>query len=256
MKAFENRIVCVTGASAGIGEACARIFADAGARLLLAARREERLCEVAKSIEAEYGVATHTITLDVRDREAVAGAFDALPAAWEAIDVLVNNAGLARGFDKLYQGNVDDWDEMIDTNVKGLLYVSRAVVPGMVARGRGHVVNIGSLAGHEAYPNGNVYCASKHAVDAITKGLRMDLVDTPVRVSTVDPGLVETEFSVVRFHGDADRAKKVYTGIQPLTADDIADTVYYCASRPPHVHIHEVVMTPVHQATATLVHRG
>ncbi len=169
--------------------------------------------------------------------------------------MLVNNAGLGLGLDKLHEGLVDDWERMIDTNVKGLLYVTRAVVPGMVARGRGHVINLGSTAGHEAYPGGNVYCGTKHAVDAITKGLRMDLVDTPVRVSTVDPGMVETEFSVVRFHGDSDRAKKVYQGIDPLTAVDIADAILYCATRPPHVQINEIIMTPTNQASSLVVHR-
>jgi 3-hydroxy acid dehydrogenase / malonic semialdehyde reductase len=256
MTSLKDRIVCITGASAGIGEACAKAFAAAGARLLLAARREDRLGDVARSLAAEYDTPTHRVTLDVRDREAVERAFADLPSEWTAIDVLVNNAGLARGFGKLHEGSIEDWDEMIDTNVKGLLYVSRAVVPGMVARGRGHVVNLGSIAGREAYPNGNVYCATKHAVDALTQGLRMDLVDTPVKVSTVDPGLVETEFSIVRFHGDAERAKKVYDRIDPLTGEDIADAVLYCVTRPAHVVIQQVVMTPVHQASAQVVFRG
>jgi serine 3-dehydrogenase len=248
---LENRLVFVTGASSGIGEACARAFAAEGARLLLAARREERLATVA----SDLGVETHTITLDVRDREAVERAVAALPPEWSAIDVLVNNAGLARGLDKLHEGSPDDWDQMIDTNVKGLLYVTRAVVPGMVVRGRGHVVNIGSTAGHEVYPGGNVYCASKHAVDAITKGLRMDVVDTPIRVSTVDPGMVETDFSLVRFHGDAERARKVYANIDPLTPADIADAVVYCVTRPPHVQINEIILSPTSQAGALVFHR-
>jgi 3-hydroxy acid dehydrogenase / malonic semialdehyde reductase len=256
MSSLKDRIVCITGASSGIGEACAKAFAAAGARLLLAARREDRLSEVARTLTAEHGTATHLVTLDVRDREAVARAFAELPSEWAAIDILVNNAGLARGFGKLHENAIEDWEEMIDTNVKGLLYVSRTVVPGMVERGRGHVVNIGSVAGREVYPNGNVYCATKHAVDALTQGLRMDLVDTRVKVSTVDPGLVETEFSVVRFHGDADRAKKVYDRIEPLTGDDVADAVLYCVTRPQHVVIQQVVMTPVHQASAQVVYRG
>ena len=248
---LENRVVFITGASSGIGEACARAFAAEGARLILAARREERLREVAGGL----GVETHAIVLDVRDQRAVEEAVAGLPPEWAEIDVLVNNAGLGLGLDKLYEGSVDDWERMIDTNVKGLLYVTRAVVPGMVARGRGHVVNLGSTAGHEAYPGGNVYCGTKHAVDAITKGLRMDLVDTPVRVSTVDPGMVETEFSVVRFHGDSDRAKKVYQGIDPLTAVDVADAILYCATRPPHVQINEIILTPTNQASSLVVHR-
>ena len=251
MQTLKDRIVFVTGASSGIGEACARAFAAEGARLVLAARRVDRLRALADGL----GVESRVVALDVRDREAVAAAVADLPAGWAEVDVLVNNAGLGRGLDKLHEGSADDWDEMIDTNVKGLLYVTREVVPGMVARGRGHVVNIGSVAGHELYPGGNIYCATKHAVDAITKGLRMDLVDTPVRVSTVDPGIVETDFSLVRFHGDAERARKVYETIESLTADDIADAVVYCATRPPHVQINEIVMTPTHQASALVIHR-
>jgi 3-hydroxy acid dehydrogenase/malonic semialdehyde reductase len=249
---LEGKIALVTGASAGIGEACARALAAEGARLVLAARRAERL----DALVAELGSAAHAIALDVRDAHAVATAVEGLPEEWAAIDVLVNNAGLGRGLDKLHEGSIDDWEQMVDTNVKGLLYVTRAVVPGMVARGRGHVVNIGSVAGHEVYPGGNVYCATKHAVDAITKGLRMDLVDTPVRVSTVDPGLVETEFSVVRFHGDAARARKVYEGIEALTGADIADAVVYCVTRPPHVQINEIVITPTNQASALVTYRS
>ena len=248
---LENKIVFITGASSGIGEACARACAAHGARLVLAARRTERL----NALAAELGVEVWTIGLDVQDADAVAWAVDALPDEWAEIDVLVNNAGLGRGLDKLHEGAIDDWEQMIDTNVKGLLYVTRAVVPGMVARGRGHVVNIGSIAGHEVYPSGNVYCATKYAVDALTKGLRMDLVDTPIRVSTVDPGLVETEFSVVRFHGDAERARKVYEDIEVLSGDDVADAVVYCATRPSRVQINEIVLTPTHQASALVIHR-
>jgi NADP-dependent 3-hydroxy acid dehydrogenase YdfG len=248
---LENKIVFITGASSGIGEACARAFASRGARLILAARRTERL----NALAADLGVDVWTIALDVQDADAVAWAVDALPDDWAEIDVLVNNAGLGRGLDKLHEGAIDDWEQMIDTNVKGLLYVTRAVVPGMVARGRGHVVNIGSVAGHEVYPGGNVYCATKHAVDALTKGLRMDLVDTPLRVSTVDPGLVETEFSVVRFHGDAERARKVYENIDVLSSDDVADAILYCVTRPPHVQINEIVLTPTNQASAMVSHR-
>jgi len=248
---LENKIVLITGASAGIGEACARAFAAEGARLILAARRTDRLEQLA----AGLGVPTLCIALDVRDAPAVDSVLSALADEWSAIDVLVNNAGLGLGLDKLQDGSVDDWNGMIDTNVKGLLHVTRAVVPGMVARGRGHVINIGSIAGREVYPGGNVYCASKHAVDAITKGLRMDLVATPIRVSTVDPGLVETEFSIVRFKGDADRARKVYEGIQALRGADVADAVVYCATRPAHVSINEIVIMPVNQASALVVHR-
>lgn len=191
----------------------------------------------------------------MRDRAAVEAALGGLPAGWREVDVLVNNAGLGRGLDPLPEGDPDGWDEMVDTNVKGLLYVTRAVTPGMVARRRGHVVNLGSIAGHQVYPGGAVYCSTKHAVKAITRGLRMDLHGTGVRVSTVDPGMVETEFSVVRFGGDRERADRVYAGMQPLTADDVADAVLWCATRPPHVNVDEVILMPTDQASATMVHR-
>ncbi|MGA3082558.1 MAG: SDR family NAD(P)-dependent oxidoreductase, partial [Terracidiphilus sp.] len=218
---LKGKIVFVTGASSGIGAATALAFAAEGARLLLAARRADKLAEVASAALQRGAEAVHSITLDVRDRKAVERAIGALPAEWAAIDVLVNNAGLSRGLDKLYQGSVEDWEEMIDTNVKGLLYVSRAVVPGMVERGRGHVVNLGSTAGEMTYPGGAVYCASKAAERAINDGLREDLLGTPIRVTTVDPGMVETDFSLVRFHGDAERAAKVYKGVKPLTPEDV-----------------------------------
>ncbi|HEX8455026.1 MAG TPA: SDR family oxidoreductase [Longimicrobium sp.] len=247
--------VLITGASAGIGAACARAFAREGARLVLAARRTERLEALAEELRTAHGTESHLIALDVRDAQAVASALGGLPAEWAEVDVLVNNAGLGRGMEKLQEGTPADWDEMIDTNVKGLLYTTRALVPGMVERGRGHVVNLGSVAGHEVYPGGAVYCATKHAVDAITRGLRMDLLGTGVRVSTVDPGMVETEFSVNRFRGDEERARRVYAGMTPLTPDDIADAVVWCATRPPHVNIDEIILKPTDQASATLVHR-
>lgn len=247
--------VLITGASAGIGAACARAFAAAGARLILCARRTDRLAALAAELKAAHGTETCLLELDVRHVGVVTRLIEDLPAQWAQIDVLVNSAGLGRGTDKLHEGNSSEWDEMVDTNVKGLLYVTRAVVPGMVRRGRGHVINLGSLAGHEVYPGGAVYCASKHAVDAITRGLRMDLVGTGIRVSTVDPGMVETEFSVVRFRGDAGRADQVYAGMTPLTPDDVADAILYCATRPPHVDIAEIVMMPVDQGSTTLVHR-
>jgi NADP-dependent 3-hydroxy acid dehydrogenase YdfG len=250
-----NSIVFITGASSGIGRACARSFAREGARLLLAARRIERLQDLAEELKHEQRSDVYAFQLDVRDRSAVERSLRSLPKEWEDIDVLVNNAGLSRGLDRLHEGSVEDWEEMIDTNVKGLLYVSRSVIPGMVARMTGTIINIGSIAGHEVYPRGNVYCATKHAVDALTKGLRMDLVDTPIRVCTVDPGLVETEFSVVRFRGDEARAKTVYQNFQPLTPEDVAETVVFCATRPPHVQIAEVIILPTAQASTTLVHR-
>ncbi|MCX6561937.1 MAG: SDR family oxidoreductase [Candidatus Aminicenantes bacterium] len=255
MTSLRDRIVFITGASSGIGRSSAKAFARAGARILLCARRTDRLEELAAELKAECGVPVHAFALDVRDQPAVEAAIVGLPPEWAAVDVLVNNAGLSRGLDKLHEGLLSDWEEMIDTNVKGLLYVSRAVLPGMVARGRGHVINIGSIAGHDIYPGGSVYCATKFAVNAISRGLRMDLVATPVRVSTVDPGMVETEFSQVRFHGDEERAAKVYQGISPLTPDDVAEAVLFCATRPPHVSIAEMIVMPTAQASTMLAHR-
>jgi len=248
MTRLKDTITFVTGASAGIGAACAGHFARAGSHLILAARRAERLAGLADRLTADHGVRCHTLELDVRDRDAVNAAVAGLPADWQAIDVLVNNAGLSRGLDKVQEGDADDWNEMIDTNVKGLLWVSRAVLPGMIARDRGHVVNIGSIAGRQVYPGGNVYCATKYAVRALTQGLRIDLLGTRVRCSTVDPGMVETEFSEVRFHGDGERAAQVYRQFPPLTADDIAEAVVFCASRPPHVAIAELLIMPQDQA--------
>ncbi|HIK03287.1 MAG TPA: SDR family oxidoreductase [Trichormus sp. M33_DOE_039] len=251
---LNNQIVLITGASSGIGAACARVFAEAGAKLILAARRLDKLEELVETL----GVASdqvHLIQLDVRDRLAVESAISNLPPTWSDIDILINNAGLSRGLDKLHEGDFQDWEEMIDTNVKGLLYLTRYVVPGMVKRDRGHVVNIGSIAGHQTYPGGNVYCSTKAAVKAISEGLKQDLLGTRIRVTSVDPGMVETEFSDVRFHGDTERAKKVYQGVTPLTPDDVADVVFFCATRSPHVNINEVIMMPVDQASATLVHR-
>ena len=252
---LKGKIVFITGASSGIGAATARAFAAEGARLLLAARRAEKLATVAAEALQRGAEAIHTINLDVRYRKAVEQAISALPTEWAPIDILVNNAGLSRGLEKLYKGSIDDWEEMLDTNVKGLLYVTRAVVPGMVERGRGHIINLGSTAGEITYPGGAVYCATKAAERAINDGLRQDLLGTPVRVTTVDPGMVETEFSVVRFHGDSERASNVYKGIQPLTPEDVADAIVWAASRPAHVNIARVVLTPVQQANSLLFHR-
>jgi 3-hydroxy acid dehydrogenase / malonic semialdehyde reductase len=252
---LKGKTVFITGASAGIGAATAYAFAAEGARLLLAARRASKLAEVASGALKLGAAAVHSIDLDVRNRRAVQRAIDELPPEWAEIDVLVNNAGLSRGMDKLYTGRIDDWEEMIDTNVKGLLYVSRAVVPGMVVRGRGHVITLGSMAGELVYPNGAVYCASKAAARAINDGLREDLLGTPVRVTSVDPGLVETEFSVVRFHGDQQRADNVYKGLMPLTGEDIADVILWAATRPAHVNIARVSLSCVNQANTLLVHR-
>lgn len=248
---MKDEIVCVTGASSGIGAACAKKFSEAGAKIIAVARRADRLKQVTGSLPSPV----HSIILDVRNQPEVERTFSSLPAEWANIDVLVNNAGLGRGLEKIYEGSIDNWNEMIDTNIKGLLYVSRAIIPGMVKRNSGHIINIGSIAGHEVYPNGNVYCATKHAVDALTKGMRIDLVDTPIRVSTIDPGLVETEFSIVRFRGDTERAKKTYQGYQPLVGDDIADTALWIASRPPHVQIAEVIIFPTAQASTMVLNK-
>ena len=255
MKKLENNIVFITGASAGIGKACAIAFAEEGADLLLAARRVERLKELAEELIGKHKIKVNTIKLDVRNRNEVKDTLTSLNDEWKNIDILINNAGLARGFNKIYEGKIDDWEEMIDTNIKGLLYVTRQVLPKMVEQQRGHIINIGSVAGHETYPMGNVYAATKFAVDALTKSIRMDVLDKNIKVSTVDPGLVETEFSVVRFSGDEEKASNVYKGIIPLTAEDIADAVLYCATRAEHVNINEIILTPLSQASPTMVHR-
>ncbi|UCG60481.1 MAG: SDR family oxidoreductase [Candidatus Zixiibacteriota bacterium] len=251
MSSLKDKIVLVTGASSGIGEACVKKFSAEGARVIMMARRLRRLKELSRKLKND----SYPVEIDVRESGAVERAVGALPPDWADVDVLVNNAGLSRGLDRFQEASLQDWEEMIDTNIKGLLYISRAILPGMVKRGRGHVINIGSIAGHEVYARGNVYCATKHAVDALTKGMRLDLVDTPVRVSTVDPGLVETEFSMVRFRGDRDRAKAVYQGYKPLTGDDIADAVVWVASRPDHVQIAEVIIFPSAQASAAVTYK-
>ena len=256
LQKIANSIVFITGASSGIGRSCAQKFAEAGARLILVARRKERLEKLAAELKKQFKTEIFVDALDVRDSHAVTKFVQKLPAEWQHIALLINNAGLSRGLNKLYEGKLEDWEEMIDTNVKGLLYVSRAVIPGMVERNNGTIINIGSIAGHDVYPGGNVYCATKHAVDALTKGMRMDLVDTPIRVCTIDPGLVETEFSEVRFHGDKERAKKTYQNMAPLTPEDVADAVFYAATRPPHVQIAELIIMPTAQASTTLVHRN
>ena len=250
-----GRTALVTGASSGIGRATALALAGEGARLVLAARRADRLAALVADLVAG-GTEALAVPLDVRDRTAVAAALaaDAL-GAFADVDVLVNAAGLAAGREPLQQGDQDDWDRMLDTNVRGVLQVTRTLLPGMVARGRGHVVNIGSVAGHDTYPDGTVYCATKAALDRITTGMRMDLLGTGVRVSTVDPGLVETEFSVVRFHGDRDRADAVYAGLTPLTAEDVAEAVRWAVTRPPHVQVGTLVLFATDQAGSRDVHR-
>ncbi|MGB3237680.1 MAG: SDR family oxidoreductase [Geitlerinemataceae cyanobacterium] len=255
MISLKDRIVLITGSSSGIGASCAKLFAEAGAKLILAARRFDRLQALATQLQQDFNTETHLLEMDVRDRTQVESTLQSLPQNWEKIDILINNAGLSRGLNKLHEGSIEDWEEMIDANLKGLLYVTRTVVPGMVDRSNGHVINIGSIAGRQAYPGGNVYCASKAGVRAISEGLKQDLLGTPIRVTEIEPGLVETEFSIVRFHGDSDRADKVYERLTPLTPEDVADVVLFCATRPPHVNISEVLLVPTDQATATLVHR-
>lgn len=249
-----KRIALITGASSGIGEACARKFAESGYDLILTARRAEKLAELKAELEAE-GTKVKTLTFDVRDAEAAEKAVDSLEPEWRKIDVLINNAGLALGLDKEYEGDPDDWNTMIDTNIKGLLTMTRLIVPGMVERNEGHVINIGSVAGDAAYAKGNVYCATKAAVKTITDGLRIDLAETAVRVTNLKPGLVETNFSNVRFHGDNQRADNIYKGITPLTGADIADVAFYAASAPKHVQIAEVLILATHQASGSVIYR-
>ena len=248
-----NKTVLITGASSGIGEGCARKFASQGARLILNARSTDKLEALAQELREKYNAECYVMPFDVCDRNAAAEALTALPDEWKAIDVLINNAGLAVGVDKEHEGNLDEWDIVIDTNIKALLSMTRHVVPGMVERGCGHIINIGSIAGDAAYPGGSVYCATKAAVKALSDGLRIDLVDTPLRVTNIKPGLVETNFSVVRFRGDKERADNVYKGIQPLTGDDIAEVAYFAASAPEHMQVAEILVMPTNQATGTIV---
>ncbi|NJD20188.1 MAG: SDR family NAD(P)-dependent oxidoreductase [Gemmatimonadetes bacterium] len=255
MNRLIGKRVLITGASSGIGEACARAFAAQGANLILAARREERVDELATTVTRAHGVDARAYRLDVTDRKAVEQFVDELEQEDLLPDILVNNAGKAVGLDKLHEGSIEDWEDMIDTNVKGLLYVSRSILPYMVARDSGHVINIGSIAGRWVYPKGAVYNGTKAAVDAISLGMNMDLLGTKVRVSNVEPGLVETEFSQVRFHGDTQRAKSVYADTTPLTGDDIADAVVYVANAPEHVDVFDIVLMPTVQRHVMLLHR-
>jgi len=252
---LKDKIVFITGASSGIGQACARLFAQLGVNLLLCARRIELVEDLAQQLTHEYGINAYAFKLDVRNHNQVKEALAQLPAKWQQIDILVNNAGLAAGLDHIQDGDIQDWEDMIDTNVKGLLYVTRQIAPLMVARNAGHIINIGSIAGHQVYPKGVVYCATKHAVGVISDGLRLDLFGTKIRVSTVSPGAVETNFSVVRFKGDEQRAAAVYEGAEVLTPEDVADAVIYCATRKPHINISEVLIMPTAQAAATMMLR-
>ena len=245
----------ITGATSGIGEACAHLFAQQGYRLLLVARRAEKLQEIGKHFADKYAVEIKTLVADVRIKADLTNVLEGLPSEWKNIDVLVNNAGLSQGLEPINQGSTDDWDTMIDTNVKGLLYVTKIVSNWMTEAKKGHIINIGSIAGKEVYPNGNVYCATKHAVDALNIGMRMDLLPYGIKVTAINPRMVETEFSKVRFKGDEDKAKKVYDGFDPLQAQDIADAIWFAVSRPPHVNINDMLIMPTAQASATLTNR-
>ena len=249
-----NKVVMITGATSGIGMACARKFAENGDRLILTGRNEDRLADIKKELVAQ-GADVLTLAFDVRDREKASQAVKTLPAEWQEIDVLVNNAGLALGLEPEYEGNLDDWETMIDTNIKGLLTMTRLVVPGMVQRNRGHIINVGSVAGDAAYAGGNVYCATKAAVKALSDGLRIDVANTAIRVTNLKPGLVETNFSNIRFHGDSERAANVYKGVKPLTGDDIADVAVYASNAPAHVQIAEVLILATHQASGSVIVR-
>ena len=255
MGKLNNKTVFITGASAGIGKACAVSFAEEGANLILSARRKEKLDVLSENIKSKYGVKVYPFELDVRNSEQVKEKISSLHDEWKQIDVLVNNAGLAKGFSKINDGDIEDWEAMIDTNIKGLLYVTRQVLPLMIERKQGHVINLGSIAGHQVYPYGNVYCATKFAVNSLSEAIRMDTLENNIRVTNIAPGLVKTEFSEVRFNGDNERAENVYKGIEPLTGEDIADLVLFAATRKPHVNINEIVVTPTAQASVTQVFR-
>ncbi len=252
-----TKTVFITGASSGIGRACAEVLAKEGYNLLLCARRLNRLEALKDELLNMYpNIQIHIFELDVRNAEQVQSQIDGLPQEWRKINVLINNAGLSQGLDSIQDGNIGDWDRMIDTNVKGLLYVSKSAIPLLDIDNGAHIINLGSIAGKEVYPNGNVYCATKHAVDALTKAMRIDLLPKGIKVTSIDPGMVETEFSEVRFHGDKERAKSVYNGVQPLTGIDIAETILFVITRPAHVNINDLLIMPTTQATGTIVNRN
>lgn len=252
---MEDKIVFITGATSGIGEGCARKFASAGANLILNGRNVAKLASLKEELESTYAVEVCLLPFDVRRRQEASDALASLQGKWKNIDILINNAGLVIGVDKEFEGSLDEWDIVIDTNIKGLLGMTRMVVPGMVERGRGHIINIGSIAGDAAYPGGSVYCATKAAVKALSDGLRIDLVDTPLRVTNIKPGMVETNFTVVRYRGDKARADEFYKGIHPLTGADIAETVFFAASVPEHIQVAEVLVMPTNQATGTISYK-
>lgn len=248
-------IALITGVTSGIGKASAEIFAKNGYDLILTGRRKDRLDELSNELKKKSKIKTLALNFDVRKLKEVEKELTSLPPEWKKIDVLINNAGLASGFGNFQDGDIEDWEKMIDTNVKGLLYVTRQIAPIMIRNGKGHIINVASLAGKQAYPKGNVYCATKFAVDALSQSMRLDMIEHGIRVTNIAPGLVETEFSIVRFHGNAERAKSTYANIQPLTPEDIAEIIYWAASRPAHVNINDVVITPTAQANAYVVHR-
>ena len=252
---LEGKIVFITGASSGIGEACAKEFAKQKANLILAARRKDRLLKLADELEKQYQIKVKCLEVDVRNFDDVQNKFNSLESKWKQVDILLNNAGLARGLNKVYEGNLSDWDEMIDTNLKGLLNVTRVVSPQMVERQSGQIINIGSTAGHEVYTYGNVYSATKFAVKSLTQSFRLDMLDKGIKVSSVDPGMVYTEFSKVRFSGDDQKAEQVYKGITPLSPSNVAESVVFCATRPYNVNINEIILTPIQQASSTQVYR-
>lgn len=253
---LKNKTVFITGASSGIGRACAEQFAEQGARLLLCARRVDRLDDLENQLRKEHSFDVHTFQLDVSNPNAVTKALSNLPSEWQDIDILINNAGLALGLDKIQEGNLQDWDTMIDTNIKGVLYITRLVLKTMLKRNQGHIINIGSISSHQVYASGVVYCSTKFALKAISRGLKMDVHGTPIRVSSVDPGMVYTEFSTVRFRGDQKKFDAVYQGFTPLSAEDVAEAVVFCATRPAHVDVQEIRINPTAQTSASMVHRG
>lgn len=253
---MKDKIIFITGATSGIGEGCARKFASEGANLILNGRNQDKLNELKVELEADFGIEVLLLPFDVRDRERAKVAIESLEGKWKSIDVLVNNAGLVIGFDMEFEGVLEEWDIVIDTNIKGLLNITRLVTPGMVQRGVGHIINIGSIAGDAAYPGGSVYCATKAAVKTLSDGLRQDLVDTPLRVTNIKPGLVETNFSVVRYRGDKEAADNFYKGIKPLSGSDVAESVYFAASAPAHVQVAEILVLATNQATSNVTYRA
>jgi NADP-dependent 3-hydroxy acid dehydrogenase YdfG len=251
-----SKTALITGATSGIGEACAHLFAQQGYNLILVARRTDRLEKLCRHFEDKYAIETQALVADVRDKLNVGRVLEALPDSWKKVNVLINNAGLSQGLDPIDQGDTDDWDTMIDTNVKGLLYVTKIVSNWMIAQKSGHIINIGSIAGKEVYPNGNVYCATKHAVDALSKAMRIDLLPHGIKVTAIHPGMVETEFSIVRFKGDENKAAAVYQGFEPLLAQDIAEAIWFAVSRPVHVNINDMLIMPAAQASATITRKN